>query len=252
MATSPSHSIRVSSAPRIASYSLQDQDHPEIELAQAEHRIRLGNTTAVLAEAIGPSGHIDAVDPGAPDYGSPFTLAQAQAYMSSSSDVAVLSHCIWYFASEQVLEQILKSLKGRVKRVCIAEYALYATEKAAIPHALAVLARGSLESCKAESSENVRSPLSPRAITDIAKRSGWAPAQEDSVVPAVGLLDGSWEVGTVVSPRFLRDLEVTVPNARMRLMIASARDAAMAAVDALDGAQVQTMDVWAAVFSQST
>jgi len=30
-----------------------------------------GDTTIALAHAVGPSGHIDAVDPGSPDYGTP-------------------------------------------------------------------------------------------------------------------------------------------------------------------------------------
>lgn len=29
-----------------------------------------GDCTTVLADAVGPDGHIDAVDPGAPDYGT--------------------------------------------------------------------------------------------------------------------------------------------------------------------------------------
>lgn len=37
-----------------------------------------GDCTTVLADAVGPDGHIDAVDPGAPDYGtytSPYTIS---------------------------------------------------------------------------------------------------------------------------------------------------------------------------------
>lgn len=59
--------------------------------AQFEHRMKLvefwgimpgsrvleigcgqGDCTVVLAEAVGESGHVDAVDPGAPDYGQSF------------------------------------------------------------------------------------------------------------------------------------------------------------------------------------
>ncbi|KAI3320489.1 S-adenosyl-L-methionine-dependent methyltransferase [Xylariaceae sp. AK1471] len=280
-------------APKIASYFLQGPGHPEIEIAQAEHRIRLvnlwdlksgtrvlelgcgqGNTTAVLAEVLGPSGHVDAVDPGAPDYGAPFTLSQSQNHLSASPigsritwhhvtpqaflagtnsvwDVAVLSHCIWYFASEQELDEVLKALQGRVKRLWIAEYALHATEKAAIPHVLAVLARGSLESCKEESSENVRSVLSPSAIKEAAKKSHWACTQENTVVPHFDLLDGSWEVGTVMSDHFLREVDKAVLSERMRAVIRSARDATIAAVSTLNGVNVQTMDVWVAVFTPS-
>jgi SAM-dependent methyltransferase len=286
-------SIAPNLANKIASYSLQVPGHPEIEMAQAEHRIRLvqlwdlkpgtrvlelgcgqGNTTAVLAELLGPSGHVDAVDPGAPDYGAPFTLSQSQAHLSASPvgsrivwhhatpqqflvgtdgvwDVAVLSHCIWYFASEQELEEILAALRGRVNRLCIAEYALYASEKPAIPHVLAVLARGSLESCKGESNENVRSPLSPSAVKVAAMKTAWTCIRETTVVPQSNLLDGSWEVGTVMSDHFLREVDQTVSIERMRVVIRSARDATKAAVSALDGAKVQTMDVWIALFAPS-
>lgn len=75
----PPRRLSVSDAPRIASYSLHDPAHPEIEIAQAEHRIELvrrwgdaiapghrvleigcgqGNATAVLAEAVGEGGSV--------------------------------------------------------------------------------------------------------------------------------------------------------------------------------------------------
>ncbi|KAI1161877.1 SAM-dependent methyltransferase [Nemania serpens] len=279
-------------APTIATYSPQVPGQLDVEAAQAKHRIRLvnlwdlrpgtrvlelgcgqGSATAVLAEAVGASGHVDAVDPGAPDYGAPFTLSQAQQHISASPvgdriawhratpqdflsatqtvwDVAVLAHCIWYFASEQELEAILEALHGRVKRLCVAEYALHATERAAIPHVLAVLARGSLESFKEESSENVRSPLSPSSIKKVATKARWNCTHESSVVPEPGLLDGFWEVGTVMSENFLREVSTAVSNERTKVVVTSARDAVTAAVGALDGAKVRTMDVWVAAFTQ--
>ncbi|KAI1201166.1 SAM-dependent methyltransferase [Nemania serpens] len=290
--TTGSECISADLAPKIATYSPHVPGHPEVEVAQARHRIRLvnlwdlkpgtrvlelgcgqGSATAVLAEAIGASGHVDAVDPGAPDYGAPFTLSQAQQHISASPvgdritwhratpqdflsathavwDVAVLAHCIWYFASERELQAILEALHGRVKRLCIAEYALHATERAAIPHVLAVLARGSLESFKEESNENVRSPLSPSSIKKVATKARWNCTYESSVVPEPGLLDGFWEVGTVMSDNFLREVGKAVPHEKMKVVVTSARDAVTAAVSALDGAKVRTMDVWVAAFTQ--
>ncbi|KAI1114541.1 SAM-dependent methyltransferase [Nemania sp. NC0429] len=287
-----SESISADLAPSIATYSPHVPGHIDTEVAQARHRIRLvnlwhlepgtrvlelgcgqGTATAVLAEAVGASGHVDAVDPGAPDYGAPFTLAQAQQHLSASPvggriawhratpqdflsatdavwDVAVLAHCIWYFASEQELEAIVRALHGRVKRLCVAEYALHAAERAAVPHVLAILARGSLESFKDESIENVRSPLSPSSIKKVATRAGWNCTHESSVVPEPGLLDGFWEVGTVLSDGFLREVSQAVSHERMRVVVTSARDAVASAVSALDGAKVRTMDVWVAAFSR--
>src|SRR4051812_35337062 len=99
----------------IAAGGLQDPSYPQIQLQSTEHRIALveqwdikpgsrvlevgcgqGDCTTVLATAVGDTGHITAIDPGAPDYGtylssetvcsetdhvvlgSPYTLAQAQ------------------------------------------------------------------------------------------------------------------------------------------------------------------------------
>lgn len=294
MATT-SQIVALSEAPTIASYSLQPEGLPEIEIGQAEHRIRLinlwsitpgsrvlelgcgqGPMTAVLAHTVGPNGHVDAVDPASLDYGSPFTLGQAQAYMSESAvggrvswhqatpedfldatlggeqqqhwDVAVLSHCIWYFSSPAVLGSILAKLKGRATRVCIAEYALRATERAAAPHVLAVQTRATLEAYKEASSQNVRTPLSPRAIKEAAAGAGYSLAGEGMLVPEVGLRDGFWEVSTVTSPRFLKEIADVGVNDRMRAVLETGRDATVAAVEALDGAQLMTMDVWAASF----
>ncbi|KAH6658042.1 S-adenosyl-L-methionine-dependent methyltransferase [Truncatella angustata] len=293
--------IPLSEASQIASYSLQSPDHPEIELAQAGHRIRLvnlwqippgsrvlelgcgqGNATAVLAHAVGPTGHVDAVDPGALDYGAPFTLAQAQDHLSRNGvvgdriswhqaapedflgqktaagqqqqwDVAVLAHCIWYFASPSVLGSVLRALRGRVGRVCIAEYAMHATEKAAVPHVLTVLTRGMLEAFRAESSENVRSPLTPRAIKEIAAEAGWTvEGQESVVVPEPGLLDGLWEVGSVKHKSFLAEVEESIEDERVKSAVQTSRDAVLTAVEQLKGEKVRTMDVWVARFEEES
>ncbi|KAK8108415.1 S-adenosyl-L-methionine-dependent methyltransferase [Apiospora sp. TS-2023a] len=304
------HRLSMSDAPRIASYSLHDPARPEIEIAQAEHRIELvrrwgdaviapgsrvleigcgqGNATAVLAEAVGEGGSVDAVDPAPPDYGSPYTLAQAQSHLSANPvvggritwhratpesfleqtladgqiwDVAVLAHCIWYFASPAVLAAILSALRGRVQRVCIAEYALQATEPAGVPHVLATLATGMLEGSKPEgqSEGNIRSPMGPAAIAEVAAKAGWTeqPLEEEEggstniVVPRAGLLDGSWEAGFVVSEDFAQEIEEHVTDDRVKVVLRSAQEATVAAVRGLGEKRikgVRTMDVWVSVF----
>ncbi|KAI1306671.1 SAM-dependent methyltransferase [Xylaria venustula] len=290
--------LPLSLAPKIASYSLPGPGHAEVEEPQAAHRIRLvnawgrispgsrvlelgcgqGTATAVLAEAVGETGHVDALDPAPPDYGAPVTLGDAQQHLSAGPvgsritwhratlqqflesaaagtrplwDVAVLAHSIWYLESEEHLEAILAMLHGRVRRVCVAEYALHASEKEAFPHVLAVLARGTLEANKDASTENVRSPLSPSIILKKACRAGFKCIKSETLVPEPGLLDGSWEVGTVVSEHFMREAD-KVLYGNMRAMVASARDATVAAVNALHGAKVRTMDVWVATLIPDT
>lgn len=290
--------LRTSAAPRIASYQLVTPNGLATEIAQATHRINLlntwsaiqpgskalelgcgqGNCTAVLAEAVGDEGgHVDAVDPAPPDYGAPFTLAQAQQHISASAigdrvswhrstpenflaasgtgssrqtwDCAVLSHCIWYFSSPDVLRGILTALRGRVRTLCVAEYALRATEPRAVPHVLAALARATLEAHKRRGTENIQTPLAPEAIKSLAKSCGWRLESDAILVPDEGLLDGSWETGSVVSEAFLEEARSYVDDGRVKVVLESARASVLAAVDSVGVKNVRTMDVWAGVFS---
>lgn len=241
-----------------------------------------GNCTTVLATAAGPTGAVTALDPAPPTYGAPFTLAQAQAHISASAagsriswnndttlhqllarpglreeqrpwDVAVLVHSSWYFRSPDTLAGILSALRGRVSAVWLAEYAMQASQPAAWPHVLAALARGSLEAHRGlvagNSDENIQTPLSPDQIKKIAAAAGWDVAGEKILVPEEGLLDGSWEAGTVVGDGFLAELEdAGVQSERVKVVVRSARDATIAAVRAVGGVKkVMTMDVWAVV-----
>lgn len=164
-------------------------------------------------------------------------------------DFVVLAHSIWYFASSDVLTEILRALRGRAAKLCVAEYSLRATEAAAAPHVLAAVARGMLECQNAESTANIRSPLSPDAIAGIAAGAGWTMERQGTVVPGPGLLDGHWEVGSVVAESFVSEVEDAVRDEGMRLVLASARYAVVGAVEALRGEKVRTMDVWVSSFT---
>jgi SAM-dependent methyltransferase len=274
------------SAEKIASYALQGSN-PAIELAQVNHRLRLlevwdiqsgarvleigcgqGNTTTVLAEALGVTGHVDAVDPAPADYGAPFTLAQAQAHISASEvgsritwhqadpleflkstdqrwDVAIFSHCLWYFKDEQTLQSLLEALSSRVEAVAIAEYALIASEKSSIPHLLAAIARATLEAHKIDSHENIQSPFSPAEIKKVFGQSGWKVKSEKNVIPAADLSDGAWEAESVTNAHFLEEVK-KIQNTRIEFVLKSSRDAVIAAVNSIGGRKnVRTMDVFA-------
>ncbi|KAK5656394.1 hypothetical protein OQA88_4775 [Cercophora sp. LCS_1] len=297
-------------APKIASYAIQPPNPSSsflaIEVSQATHRIHLinalpsitpgirileigcgqGTATQALAVAISspsPSpdanpeqGHITALDPAPPDYGRPFTLAQAQSHLSSGPlgslitfhqadpitylsshptekwDIAVLMHCIWYFPTPTTLLDILIALKGRVRKVCIAEWALQATEPAATGHVLAAIARATFEAHRTGSGENIQTALSPEGIKSVVAQAGWKVESEGVVVPEKGLEDGFWEAGTVVSKEFLEDMEREVGDDRVKAVLRSARDATVAAArmaggEGARGAHgVRSMDVWTA------
>lgn len=231
-----------------------------------------GTCTQVLAEAVSSSnGHIDAVDPASLDYGAPFTIGQAQSHLSSGPvgnlitwhqadpleflsrdqepkwDVAILAHCIWYFKSPSLLAQILSALRGRVKNVLIAEYALHATEKTATPHVLASLARAGFEAHREKSQENIQTTIGPAGIKKVAEGAGWKVRGEDTVVPEPELSDGEWEVGTVLEQDFVDQVEKEIGDERVRSFLVAARDAVIAAVEVIGGEKnVRTMDVWVA------
>ncbi|POR35572.1 Uncharacterized protein TPAR_04247 [Tolypocladium paradoxum] len=289
----PFEPLPASAAIKTAKYSIiSTPEHLAIEVGQSEHRIQLmnlwripagslvleigcgqGTCTTVLAEAVGPEGHVDAVDPGPPDYGAPYTLAQAQAHISAGPvggriawhsaepteflarnpdkkwDFVVMAHCIWYLASPETLAAMLSALKGRAGTLLVAEYTLTATDKAAVPHVLASIARASLVAHNKASEENIRCLLSPGSITEAAKSSGWGLDSECVVVPNEGLLDGSWETSTVKSEAFLEEVDRHVKDSAVKTMLRSCRDAVIGALAALDGKKARTMDVWVARFN---
>lgn len=304
----PKDVLPFSAAEKIASYQLLPPNGLVIEATQAAHRINLlnswgpdvikpgsrvleigcgqGDCTAVLAEAVGPRGHVDAFDPAPPDYGAPFTLAEAQKHISESEiggritwhrdkpwdpagpgsegqsdtdqkwDAVVLTHCVWYFKGRDELSNILGHLRSKITtggKVCIAEYAMHATEKAAWPHVLAALAQGTLQALRSdESDENIQTPLSPQQIKLLARDQDWNLHSEATLVPEEGLLDGSWEAGSVASEHFLRELEQAVPREDWRSdsMLKAMRASVLTALEAIGGVKkTRTMDVWTGVFS---
>ncbi|KAK8061184.1 S-adenosyl-L-methionine-dependent methyltransferase [Apiospora hydei] len=109
----------------------------------------------------------------------------------------------------------------------------------------------------ASSSANIRSLLGPAAIAEVAREAGWVQEEETAttassasiVVPRAGLLDGSWEVGTVVGKEFLEEMEEHITDERVKVVLRSARDATIAAARGLgEGEAVRTMDVWVSSF----
>ncbi|KAF5621121.1 SAM-dependent methyltransferase [Fusarium tjaetaba] len=229
-----------------------------------------GTCTVVLGHTVGEDGQVDAIDPAPLDYGAPYTLGQAQEHIAQGAlggrvkfwqaqledflketgdkkwDYAVFVHCLWYLDAPETLTRMLKALRGRVDRVCIAEYAMKASEPAAVPHLLAAMTRATFEAQRPESEANIRCLLSPPDIKNIAEDAGWKIERETDIIPHAGLQDGGWEVGDVRSMSFLDDIQQYVTDRKVRMVVKSGREAVIRAVEGLDGKRVQTMDVWAA------
>ena len=163
-------------------------------------------------------------------------------------DSVVFVHCIWYFLGEDVLQRMLEVLKGRTERVCIAEYAMAATEEAAQPHVLAALTRATLEAHDENSEANIRCLLAPADVKRVAEQAGWKVEEEMTWVPEERLQDGGWEIGDVKSAGFLKEVESKVKEPRVRTMLRAGREAVLKSIEKLDGKKVRTMDVWGARF----
>lgn len=236
-----------------------------------------GDTTTILAYAVGEHGQVTAVDPAPLDYGAPYTLGQAQEHISHGIlgeritwihqapleylsslpddgskpfDAAVLVHCLWYFSSPALIAETFRALRKFAKRLLLAEWALVATHTAAQPHVLAALTQAALECRKAKSEANVRTVLGPKRLVELAVAAGWEVESETRVQSAEGLLDGRWEVESCLSLAFEGEVKEHVSDERERGVVLALRDACEASLEGVDGGKegVRAMDVWAASF----
>jgi hypothetical protein len=211
--------------------------------------------------------------------GAPYTLGQAQSqisqgplgnritwvqqspldYLSSlpcpspseskAFDAAVLAHCLWYFASPELILSTFHALKQHSKRLLLAEWSLVATHPSSQPHVLAALTQAALECRKPKSNSNVRTVLAPKRLTELALAAGWQ-LESETRVPGDGLLDGQWEVSACLSSSFEQDVEEQVSDERERAVVLALRDACEASLEGIQGGRkgVRAMDVWVASF----
>ncbi len=207
------------------------------QLSQTEFRMRLvedwqipegarvleigcgqGDTTAALANAVGASGHVTAVDIAAPEYGAPVNLGDSAAHLKAgplggridfrfefdafdgsnafpkdSFDYVVLAHCTWYFESLSQLRQTLRTVRAWAPKICLSEWDLEPRSPDQMAHLLAVLIQGQVESFKVASSANIRTPFSRRTLKEILSGTGWQ-INSEHLMDATNLDDARWEV----------------------------------------------------------
>lgn len=217
------------------------------------------------------------MDPADLDYGSPYTLGQAQSHIShgplgqqitwiqesphdylsripasgsKTFDATVLAHCLWYFASPSLILSTFRTIKQHSQRLLLAEWSLVASNPSAQPHVLAALTQAALECRKSESTSNVRTVLSPKRIIELALAAGWSLEREAYVQPGEGLLDGQWEVIACLAPSFGQEVEKHVNDERERSVVFALQDACEASLTSVEGGQkgIRAMDVWVASF----
>lgn len=209
--------------------------------------------------------------------GSPFTLAQAQGKLLASPlfqhrvsfmqgntvellpnfnpgffQTAIFSHCLWYFPSEKDVKASLAALKkAKVRNLAIAEWSLQVSRMEAIPHLLAAMTH-SLNNDKVA---NIRCMLSPIAIKRLALEAGWKLSYEQ-LLPSPKLKDGQWEVEGALAMMETKkkkkkewmtdEEEIKSENDIAIIRHLQALESSVATLDSTK--DVQTMDVWVAVF----
>ncbi|RMY71092.1 hypothetical protein D0863_05380 [Hortaea werneckii] len=190
-----------------------------------------GESSLVLAEVVGPDGHITGVDTGPHDYGSPFTIGEAQSYIKNSMygqrieffqtnaarllssgrqdegqpppirifDRAVLSHSLWYFEDFESISSLFRVLSNAgIRHVHVADYLYEASLPEQVPHVLASRAQALFHASRPprpmeKGEQNIRAAPHPAKVIEMALTEGFTLVREDRITPGPGLRDGHWE-----------------------------------------------------------
>ncbi|CAM0138657.1 hypothetical protein VKS41_008389 [Umbelopsis sp. WA50703] len=221
------------------------QTHRTITLTQTRHRVKLvhewqisepssvlevgcgqGDTSVVVADAVGPNGKLTCVDIADEDYGSPLTVGESMKHLKNGEygerivyhfntdvtkpgnpvietnyDAAILSHCSFYFNTPSELVEMLKVLRRISKKLYFAEHLAYVPESPAqIPHFLALSIHAQIQARVASQKANIRTLFTPDMIKQACQEAGWEIAKEFKVLTPE-LQDAGWEVSDLLSTK---------------------------------------------------
>ncbi|MFN8660279.1 MAG: methyltransferase domain-containing protein [Thermomicrobiales bacterium] len=198
-----------------------------------------GDMSAVLAQAVGSTGHVTGVDIASPDYGSPLTLGEATALLQAGPlggrlsfrlrtdpldeaisfpqdafDGVVMAHSAWYFSDLEQLRATLIRVIQWAPLLHFAEWDLEPTSVAQIPHLVAVLMQGLIAGYDPNTTANVRTPFSRQQLHTLLAETGWAVVHEFRVDTSL-LQDGAWEADLALHDALPSIADLPVP-AHMR------------------------------------
>lgn len=221
-----------------------------------------GDMTAVLADAVGPDGHVLGIDIADPSYGAPVTLGQSAEHLLATDlgrrieirfttdvltadfpegafDCVVLSQCSWYFASYEQLRDTLARVRPWARRLCFSEWDLRPTAVEQTPHLLAVLTQGQIEAAGSRGQGNVRTVFGRDDVYRALAEAGWT-VQDSHTVVADGMQDADWEIAACLDYVDDHERMSVLPNDIRRLVVtqadvisATARDRGNAALPVL-------------------
>lgn len=239
----------------LVSWMAQGAEHHDIQLVQTRFKRQLaeawrippdarvleigcgqGDMTAVLADAVGPRGHVTAMDIADPTYGAPISLGDSARHLLDSPlgsridfrfscdvldpsvtfeaaafDCVVLAHSSWYFGSVDQLRDVLARVRPWAKRLYFSEWTMTPTTIEQVAHMLAVLLQGQLEAFKTTSEANIRTPISKATFLRRLRATGWTPVSE-AVLQAPQLQDASWEVAHCLGEVSQEVSEIELPR----------------------------------------
>jgi ubiquinone/menaquinone biosynthesis C-methylase UbiE len=180
-----------------------------------------GETTVVLAAAVGTLGRIWAVDIAPAAYGRPVSLGEAHTCIKSLSpgeriefllstdlldphmdfpenffDLAVFAHSSWYMSSPQELGRLFARVRPWARRLGYAEWDAKPRCFQQLPHVLALLLQAHMHRVAPQiSTANVRSLILPEDARELAESAGWALIEERIVDTSTPLGYGKfWEI----------------------------------------------------------
>jgi SAM-dependent methyltransferase len=203
-----------------------------------------GDTTAVIADALGSRGRVIAVDLADPSDGRPVTLGESAQHLSNGPlgerikfrygfdvldpenafpddafDAIVLAQCTWYFGSLEQVGATLRQIRAWAPRLHLSEWDLEPRSVDQTAHLLAVLIQGQIEAFKAESSANVRTPYAREALRALLGETGWQVASE-ALVDASELDDAAWEIDACLADALPEIAGLAMPE-RLRTLVTS-------------------------------
>jgi SAM-dependent methyltransferase len=254
------------SAEQLAALMASSADSPGQQLRQTRFRLALvddwqidegsrvleigcgqGDTTAVLADAVGSRGRVVAVDLADPSYGAPVTVGDSAQHLSDGPlgdrikfrygfdvldpenafpddafDAIVLAHCTWYFGSLEQVRETLQQIRAWAPRLYLSEWDLEPRSVDQTAHLLAVLIQGQIEAFKPESSANVRTPYAREALRALLDETGWQIASE-TLLEASELDDAAWEIDACLGDALPEVAGLALPE-RLRTLLVSQGD----------------------------
>ena len=160
----------------------------------------------------------------------------------------VLSHSLWYFASQDIILATFQALSKVSPTLCVAEYGFSSSLPEQIPHVLAAHGLALNFSMMSEqqreaSTPNIRCAATPKEIKSLAEQAGFVVESEGKMIPAKGLLDGSWEVKLFMHQRFEEEVKRNLGDEPARRVLAY-KSRVKQSLDAVGGEGERTMDVW--------